>query len=48
MRGDKKDKQPSRCPGGNPRVQIACQSGGLDVKGCVEEVYWPGVNLTQR
>ena len=34
--GDKNDKQPSRCPGGDPRVQTACQPGGLNVKERVE------------
>ena len=37
MNGDKNHEQPSRCPGGDPRVQAACQLGGLDVKDRVEE-----------
>jgi len=34
---DRKDKQPTGCTRGNPRVQVACQPGGLNVKVRVEE-----------
>ncbi len=44
--GDKKDKAPSRCQRGDPRVRVACQPGGLDVKDRVEEredTPWDGL-----
>ncbi len=46
VEGDKKDKAPSRCQRGDPRVRVACQPGGLKVKDRVEEredTPWDGL-----